>query len=337
MNDTQPSGQEHQPPTPRKRRKERAEQKPHQINIAVTDDMREWLYFIAKGADVQVAMVAREAMYFGLPRVIPFFARVRKLTDEERKLAHEKSEVAEKFFQHETPDCERMIKSALACFDNVKEVDYYCGKRYSDEDEFIASWTLPPLHLAVEHGRDLESVNALLAAGADPNARDSGGRPPLHLAVEHGRGLESVNALLAAGADPNARDSDGRTPLQVASVRNVVGVVEALLAAGADPNGVDAAARKLADALQDLEITVLRRAGETGRLFGSVGPADIAQALVDLGYEVTRQQVRMPEGERIRQLGEYAVTIHINAAPEATIRLRVDAESSGGDDDQAAD
>ena len=91
-----------------------------------------------------------------------------------------------------------------------------------------------------------------------------------------------------------------------------------------------AAAGGQAEALEDVEIKVLRKAGEGGRLFGSVGPADIAQALGELGHEVARQQVRMPGGDVIRQLGEYAVTIRVNAEVEAAIRLKVESEPADG-------
>ena len=92
-----------------------------------------------------------------------------------------------------------------------------------------------------------------------------------------------------------------------------------------------AAAGKQAAALEDVEITVVRKAGENGRLFGSVGSADVAQALVDLGHEVARQQVRMPEGEPVRQLGEYVVGIHVEVDVDAAIKLKVEAESAEGE------
>ena len=91
-----------------------------------------------------------------------------------------------------------------------------------------------------------------------------------------------------------------------------------------------AEAGRQATALEDVEITVSRKAGEGGRLFGSVGPADVAQALGEIGHEVARQQVRMPGGETIRQLGEYAVAIHVSTEVEAAIRLKVEPESADG-------
>ena len=91
-----------------------------------------------------------------------------------------------------------------------------------------------------------------------------------------------------------------------------------------------AEAGKRAAAFEEVEITVLRKAGEEGRLFGSVGPADVAQALGEAGHEVVRQQVRMPGGDPIRQLGEYEVTIHVHADMDAVIRLKVEPEPAGG-------
>ncbi len=92
-----------------------------------------------------------------------------------------------------------------------------------------------------------------------------------------------------------------------------------------------ASADQRAAALQGTEITVLRKAGEEGRLFGSVGPADVVQALAEAGREITRQEVRMPGGDPIRQLGEYEVTIHVHMDVDATIRLRVEPEPPAGD------
>ena len=91
-----------------------------------------------------------------------------------------------------------------------------------------------------------------------------------------------------------------------------------------------AAAGEWAAVLEDVEITVSRKAGEGGRLFGSVGPADIAHALQELGHEIARQQVRMPEGENIRQVGEYVARIHVSPDVEPEIRLKVEPESAEG-------
>lgn len=91
-----------------------------------------------------------------------------------------------------------------------------------------------------------------------------------------------------------------------------------------------AAAGDRGAALDGVEITVFRKAGEGGRLFGSVGPADIVQALAEAGHEAARQEVRMPDGGgAIRRIGEFDLTIHVSAEVEASIRLKVEPEAAG--------
>ena len=72
----------------------------------------------------------------------------------------------------------------------------------------------PMLHTAAEMGNPLV-VNALIAGGADPNARDELGDTALHAAARRGS-LWAVDALIEAGADPKARDGRGRLPFDYA-------------------------------------------------------------------------------------------------------------------------
>jgi ankyrin repeat protein len=71
-----------------------------------------------------------------------------------------------------------------------------------------------PLHLAATNP-DVTAVKALLAAGADVNAKDMDGNTPLHMAAYTNK-IEAAKVLLEAGADVNAESSGGRTPLAMA-------------------------------------------------------------------------------------------------------------------------
>lgn len=74
--------------------------------------------------------------------------------------------------------------------------------------------------------------------------------------------------------------------------------------------------------LDGLQITIACKAGDEGRLFGSVGTADIAQAATDAGVEVLKQEVRLPEGP-FRVVGEFDVELHLHADVNATIKLTI--------------
>jgi ankyrin repeat protein len=77
-------------------------------------------------------------------------------------------------------------------------------------DEPGTGWmTGTPLH-SVCAADDTDAAKILLAAGADPNARQSGGFAPLHAAAQNGNAV-LARALLDAGADPAATTDDGTT------------------------------------------------------------------------------------------------------------------------------
>jgi ankyrin repeat protein len=82
---------------------------------------------------------------------------------------------------------------------------------------------------------ELQSVNALLQSGANPNLRNADGISALGVAAGQGH-VAVVQALLAAKADPNFKDVNGDTALLLAAQQGRLGTVELLLAAGADPN-----------------------------------------------------------------------------------------------------
>jgi large subunit ribosomal protein L9 len=91
------------------------------------------------------------------------------------------------------------------------------------------------------------------------------------------------------------------------------------------------AAAALADAttraeqLSQVVVTLAVKAGNEGRLFGSVGPADIAATVAATGVMLHKREVRIPQGP-IRQLGEYEVDIVLHSDINAQIRVNVIAE-----------
>lgn len=74
--------------------------------------------------------------------------------------------------------------------------------------------------------------------------------------------------------------------------------------------------------LNELEITITATAGDEGKLFGSIGTHDIADALTASGVPVAKSEVRLPNGT-IRQTGEYDVALHLHTDVEASVRLIV--------------
>ena len=75
----------------------------------------------------------------------------------------------------------------------------------------------------------------------------------------------------------------------------------------------------------DMIITITAKAGDEGKLFGSIGTADIAAAIVADGVEVERSEVRLPEGA-FRQLGEYRIQLHLHTDVNAELTLVIEAE-----------
>ncbi|MDE2441204.1 MAG: 50S ribosomal protein L9 [Betaproteobacteria bacterium] len=86
-----------------------------------------------------------------------------------------------------------------------------------------------------------------------------------------------------------------------------------------------AAAQAVADKMNGTVVTVARKAGMDGRLFGSVGNADVAEALKAAGFEVDKASVRMPEGP-LKAIGEFPLDIALHTDVLANITVTVAAE-----------
>ncbi len=83
-----------------------------------------------------------------------------------------------------------------------------------------------------------------------------------------------------------------------------------------------AAAEVRAEKLKDVVINIAASAGEGGKLFGSVGTRDIAEAVTKQGIEVDKHEVRMPHGV-IRQTGEYEIELHLHTDVNVPVKVNV--------------
>lgn len=86
-----------------------------------------------------------------------------------------------------------------------------------------------------------------------------------------------------------------------------------------------ATAEKRAAELQDLKISIEANAGDEGKLFGSIGTRDVADAITAAGYPVEKSEVRMPNGA-IREVGEYELDVQLHGDVTATVTVIVVAQ-----------
>lgn len=86
-----------------------------------------------------------------------------------------------------------------------------------------------------------------------------------------------------------------------------------------------AAAQARAGKLGELSVTITSKAGTEGKLFGSIGTADIAEAITATGNEIEKKEVRLPEGA-LRAVGDYEVDLHLHADVNVSVKLTIVAE-----------
>lgn len=83
-----------------------------------------------------------------------------------------------------------------------------------------------------------------------------------------------------------------------------------------------ASAQARANELAELVVTITANAGDEGKLFGSIGTRDIADALTAAGIAVEKSEIRLPEGA-LRNIGEYDVAVHLHTDVDAAIKVVV--------------
>ncbi|MGB0662234.1 MAG: 50S ribosomal protein L9 [Pontibacterium sp.] len=143
--------------------------------------------------------------------------------------------------------------------------------------------------------------------------------------------LEKVGKLGGLGDTANVKAGFARNYLLpqgkavAATAANVAKFEErrAELEAAAAQALADAQAR--AEALNGKTVTIVSKAGDEGKLFGSIGTRDIADAITEAGDAVQKSEVSLPEGA-LRNIGEFEVALQLHTDVAATVTIAVVAE-----------
>lgn len=145
--------------------------------------------------------------------------------------------------------------------------------------------------------------------------------------------LEDVETLGAVGAVVSVADGYARNYLVPRRLARLVTegsaheVEQVRKAAARKRDRQRTTAQDLANRIEGLSLTFHSRAGEHGKLYGSVTSADLAAAIEQqLGLEMDRRKIVM---EPLRQLGEHEVEVHLFGGVVATLRVTILAEETG--------
>lgn len=87
-------------------------------------------------------------------------------------------------------------------------------------------------------------------------------------------------------------------------------------------------AQKRATAFEGFKLTITAKAGSEGKLFGSIGTADIAEAASKAGQQLERSEVRLPNGP-LRAVGEHVVGVHLHTDIDIDLPVVINAEEAG--------
>ena len=143
--------------------------------------------------------------------------------------------------------------------------------------------------------------------------------------------LEKIGNLGTVGDQVTVKAGFGRNfllpqgkavPATEANIKDFEARRAELEAAAADRR---TSAEGRAKQLAELNITIARTAGEEGKLFGSVGARDIADAITDAGVAVEKSEVDLPEGT-LRETGEYEIDIQLHVDVVQAVKITIIAE-----------
>jgi large subunit ribosomal protein L9 len=85
------------------------------------------------------------------------------------------------------------------------------------------------------------------------------------------------------------------------------------------------AAKSIVDSLNKLSVKIGAKAGESGKIFGSVNSIQLAEAIQAAGYDIERKQIKL-SSEAIKELGSYEASIRVHKDAVATVKFDVVAE-----------
>jgi large subunit ribosomal protein L9 len=86
-------------------------------------------------------------------------------------------------------------------------------------------------------------------------------------------------------------------------------------------------AESRAAALKDFKLEITAKAGTEGKLFGSIGTSDIAEACTKAGHKLARAEVRLPTGP-LRTVGEHVVALHLHTDIDVQLPVVITAEDA---------
>lgn len=140
--------------------------------------------------------------------------------------------------------------------------------------------------------------------------------------------IEKVDRLGGLGDLVNVRSGFARNyllPTGKAKVATAENVAE-IEARRAEFEKIETEAMSAAEARRDqlsgLDISITAKSGTEGKLFGSIGNTDIADAVVAAGVEIAKREVRLPDGP-LRLAGEYEITLHLHADVDAVVKVTI--------------
>jgi len=140
--------------------------------------------------------------------------------------------------------------------------------------------------------------------------------------------LEKIDRLGKLGDVVNVKNGFARNfllPFGKAKIANEANVKE-LEERRAELEAKEAETLSVAEALKakldDMLVSITSKSGTEGKLFGSVGNADIAEAIVAAGVDIEKKMVRLPTGP-IRNAGEYEIDLHLHTDVNAQIKLTI--------------